>query len=67
MKVYLNLRDNIACERICQMVQKLINDSNNRGSLVPDKSLLIVEITNIDQEIDIHTPRIEYKESGIVN
>ena len=66
MRLSFSLRDNVPCEKICLGVQKLINDFNKNKQLYQDKSLLVIDIVNISQDIDISLPKIEYKdiESG---
>lgn len=64
MKLTFSLRENLNCEKICQAVQKLINDSNNKQQLFADKSLLVIDIVNISHDIDYYVPKLEYKEEA---
>lgn len=65
MRLSFSLKDNLACEKICEAVQKLINSYNNRGELHQDKSYLVIDIINIAYEIDDTLPKIEYKNESI--
>lgn len=64
MRLTFSLRENLDCEKICKAVQKLINDYNKQQLLSADKSLLVIDIVNISQDVDMYIPKIEYKEDS---
>lgn len=64
MRLTFSLRNHLDCEKVCKAVQKLINDSNNKQQLFSDKSLLVIDIVNIGQEVDYLVPKLEYKEEA---
>ena len=61
MRLTFSLRENLDCEKICQAVQELINYTNNKQQLVAHKSLLVIDIVNISQDVDTYVPKLEYK------
>jgi hypothetical protein len=65
MRLSFSLKDNLACEKICAAVQKLVNSYNTRGELHQDKSYLVIDIMNVAYDIDGDLPKIEYKNESI--
>jgi len=59
MRISFSLRENIECEKICQGIQMLIQKSMN--SLDPSKTLLVIDLIQINQETNDLMQRIEYK------
>ena len=62
----ISLNEPIQCERLCNVIQKIIakyNDENGRQA--PALSINVVEIS----DSTVHTPKLEYKENdqGISN